>query len=374
MDIKNPERLEQLKQLLPGLRSRNLCLAYDIDADGMSSGYLIKRAFEKMGLGFRLELTDIARMNLFSEENRKKILDEGIDYVVATDIAFAALGLLPAKDILSKKGVKFLVFDHHEYNPSMQSSDFLLIHPIDMFGDEHSTMCASKLVYDILGQFVPLSDYEWAKGVGMIGDMNFIKYADELQAIMAKYEGKKQEIKSAQDYYKTRIGNITQLVNFAMATGNTSSVKEMFKAYSESGTINSLEKKLATMDVAGIRKEIEFYSANFEELSDKKEGIYLLEIKSQYKLGSMVSTIISQTMPDHTFIVYEKLKNNRYIISARRQDNIYSMRDLLKMSINGMNDANGGGHVPAAGASIMAEDWETFKSNLIKYHEKSRVI
>ena len=55
----------------------------------------------------------------------------------------------------------------------MQGDNSLLIHPVDIFGEEHSAMCASKLVYDILGKFVPLSEYDWIKCIGMIGDMNF---------------------------------------------------------------------------------------------------------------------------------------------------------------------------------------------------------
>ena len=124
-------------------------------------------------------------------------------------------------------------------------------------------MCTSKLVYDILGKSVSLDEYEWAKGIGMIGDFNFRRYGNELRKIIAKYEGKKPHIAESGDYFKTRIGKLTELVNYAMAVGTTSSVRDMFQAYSESADIDSLEKKLKAMDVEGIREQIDYYSANF---------------------------------------------------------------------------------------------------------------
>jgi single-stranded DNA-specific DHH superfamily exonuclease len=118
IEIKNQQRINQLKDTLSGLsKESNLCLVYDIDADGMSSGVLLKRAFEKLGLSFKLELTDITRKAVFCEDNLKKINDKGIDCIVVTDIALAGFNLLGACEDLQKKGVKFLVFDHHEYAP-----------------------------------------------------------------------------------------------------------------------------------------------------------------------------------------------------------------------------------------------------------------
>ena len=87
--------MQRLKEKLSNLgKESNICLIYDIDADGMSSGSLIKHAFEKMGLGFKLELTDITRKAVLSEENQKKIKNAQIDCIVATDMSFQGLRCL----------------------------------------------------------------------------------------------------------------------------------------------------------------------------------------------------------------------------------------------------------------------------------------
>ncbi|HII14717.1 MAG TPA: DHH family phosphoesterase [Nanoarchaeota archaeon] len=373
MDIKNPERVQRLKEMLAGIgKESKLCLVYDIDADGMSSGALIKHAFEKLGLGFKLELTDITRKAVFSEENQQKIRDAQIDFIVSTDVAFPGFNLLGAYNSLLRQGVRFLVFDHHEYEPSMQGENSLLIHPVDIFGKEHSSACASKLVYDLLSRFVPLSEYEWLKAIGMIGDMNFLDYSGELKSIIGKYEGKEPQIRSNDDYFKTRLGRISDLVNSAKAIGNNESLSEMFRAYSGAATVEDLEKKLGKMDVTEINKQIDGYVAGFEVLSEKEGDIYFLEIKSGFYIGSPVSSIISQVKAGHTFIVYQR-KGDFMIVNSRRQDRQYNMNDLMSLSVKGLRDSNGGGHLPAAGATIRVEDWGVFKQCLLENYAKVKV-
>ena len=373
MDVKNPERVQRLKEMLLGLgKENNICLIYDIDADGMSSGSLIKHAFEKLGIGFKLELTDITRKAVFSEENQRKIKEAQIDCIVATDIAFPGFNMLGIYNSLLQQGIRFLVFDHHKYEPSMQGENSLLIHPVDIFGKEHSSACASKLVYDILGQFVHLSEYEWIKGVGMIGDMNFLDYSDELKAIVRKYESKEVQLSSNGDYFKTRLGRISNLVNSAMAIGRNEALSDMFKVYSESAAIEDLERKLEKMDVTEIDGQINYYIADFKSLAEKTGDIYFLEIKSKYYIGSPIASVISQAESGHTFIVYQR-KGDFIIVNSRRQDRQYSMRDLMALSANGLQDSNGGGHIPAAGATIRVGDWGEFKQRLLKNHEKVKI-
>lgn len=373
MEVKNPERVQRLKEALSSLgKENNLCLIHDIDADGMSSGTLLKHALRKLGLSFRLELTDITRKNVLCEENQRKIKEAGIDCIIVTDIAIAGFGLLGIFNEMQNRGIRLVVFDHHEYTPSLQEGNSLLIHPVDIFGSEHSSVCATKLVYDIVGGFVPISEYDWIKAVGMIGDMNFLDYPDELKAILQKYETQKLQISSNGDYFKTRLGKISDMVNSATAIGNNEALSNMFKVYSESKGIDDLEKKLEKMDVKKINDQINYYVNNFESLSEKTRDIYFLEVKSPFFIGSPISSIISQTKTDHTFIVYQR-KGDAMLINSRRQDKRYSMRDLMHLSAQGLPDSNGGGHVPAAGASVKVGDFEKFKQNLLENYAKVKV-
>ena len=373
MDIKNPERMQRLKEKLSNLgKESNICLIYDIDADGMSSGSLIKHAFEKMGLGFKLELTDITRKAVLSEENQKKIKNAQIDCIVATDMSFPGFKMLEDCRKLTQEGINFIVFDHHEYEPSMQGDNSLLIHPVDIFGEEHSAMCASKLVYDILGKFVPLSEYDWIKCIGMIGDMNFLRYPEEVNEIIRKYDTKAAPISSNDDYFQSKLGRLSQLVNLPMVIGTNESLTDMFKAYSESRSLDELSENLGKKHVKEVDDQIAHYTGDFENLAVKTGDIYFLQLDSKYILGSAVSSIISFKKKDNTFIVYQK-KGDSVIVSSRRQDHKYSMRDLMKLSVNGLQNANGGGHIPAAGASIMAQDWEIFKQHLLDNYAKAKV-
>ncbi len=53
-------------------------------------------------------------------------------------------------------------------------------------------------------------------------------------------------------------------------------------------------------------------------------------------------------------------------VSLRRQDGKVNCGKLAYLSTKDFKNANGGGHVPAAGAFLMAKDWNNFKERLLK--------
>ena len=63
-----------------------------------------------------------------------------------------------------------------------------------------------------------------------------------------------------------------------------------------------------------------------------------------------------------------RFAGNRVTLSARRQDRKKDMGKLLHDSVYGLPDGNGGGHVPAAGASLLRQDYPEFKKRLLENH------
>jgi single-stranded DNA-specific DHH superfamily exonuclease len=52
--------------------------------------------------------------------------------------------------------------------------------------------------------------------------------------------------------------------------------------------------------------------------------------------------------------------------SARSSNGKIDMGELMKKGIEGLEDANGGGHIPAAAAQVRSEDAEIFKKRVLE--------
>jgi hypothetical protein len=53
-------------------------------------------------------------------------------------------------------------------------------------------------------------------------------------------------------------------------------------------------------------------------------------------------------------------------ISGRNNQSKIAMNKLIKIALEGLPDANGGGHIPAAGGRCRVEDYPKFKEKVIE--------
>jgi len=138
---------------------------------------------------------------------------------------------------------------------------------------------------------------------------------------------------------------------------------------------NSLEQATANLQQYNIvKQELEHYitsaKQNVETYNDSQLIIY--EIKSKYKIKSILSTALSQRLyPNQTLIIVQQV-NDEMTISARRQDCKKNMNKLLKLALGNLK-GNAGGHAPASGASVGIKDYPEFKKRLIE-HEQNKEI
>ena len=121
----------------------------------------------------------------------------------------------------------------------------------------------------------------------------FLRYPEEVNEIIRKYDTKAAPISSNDDYFQSKLGRLSQLVNLPMVIGTNESLTDMFKAYSESRSLDELAEKLGKTDVKEVDDQIAHYTGDFENLAVKTGDIYFLQLDSKYILGSAVSSIIS---------------------------------------------------------------------------------
>jgi nanoRNase/pAp phosphatase (c-di-AMP/oligoRNAs hydrolase) len=117
-----------------------------------------------------------------------------------------------------------------------------------------------------------------------------------------------------------------------------------------------------------VQVEINEVVENWKEMAEIHEDkqLVFLELKTRFAIKSPVSTILSIKNPNYTFIIFRG-KGEHINVSLRRQDGKVDCGKLAGLATKGLENAGGGGHAPAAGASIMKKDMEKFKENVLKY-------
>ena len=109
---------------------------------------------------------------------------------------------------------------------------------------------------------------------------------------------------------------------------------------------------------------MEAFSENSEYHSEK--NVYWYEVKPKFQgVSSIVSSIISRMKPESSFVIIAP-RDNFYKISARNQSQSDDMNKLMRKGVEGLENANGGGHIPASAALIQREDLAKFKENILR--------
>jgi single-stranded DNA-specific DHH superfamily exonuclease len=99
-------------------------------------------------------------------------------------------------------------------------------------------------------------------------------------------------------------------------------------------------------------------------------GLIFYIIKSKYRIKAPLNTRLSLEMPNKTILLLQESEGGKISISARRRDEKVAVNDLLENAIVGLEGASGGGHIPAAGATIRKQDLQKFKENIMSYLRK----
>jgi len=110
----------------------------------------------------------------------------------------------------------------------------------------------------------------------------------------------------------------------------------------------------------------------FEKNKEVFGKIIFYYFEPKYNIKSMAINAMSFPRPGDVFVFATPNEGVGIKLSARNQTRDYSMIDLLRAGIKGLENASSGGHVPAAGGFIQAKDLEKFKENLKKYADKMK--
>ena len=362
MKITNKKLISRFVDTIKGISKKDkIAIFYDTDPDGITSAALMKKAFDKL----KLNIVYVNWLDRSNIEHDNKILKDlkqlGVNYVFFVDLTFYLIeGRL---ENFAQLG-KIIIFDHHPIEKDINSENIIFIIP-NLFqeGINSSRYNTSKLVYDFFSRIIDLSDYDWICAVGIIADYAFDAWPEYLDMCFKKYGDERKSY-----IYDTKLGELAKLLSYGNSIGRDYLV-EGYKSLLVSKTPDEMKEHLPE-EYKKVGEDILKIVGHYKRDADIDEDLELVfyKIDSKYGIASQVSSALSQNYEQKkTVIIVQEVEKDPYMhISARRQDWKVDCGKLLRESCNGITDAHGGGHIPAAGAGVPIEHFTEFEDNLFK--------
>ncbi len=312
------------------------------DLDGIVAPFVVSKVVNS-------EIIKFVGYEGLNEELILLLKEKEINKVIFTDLYIGNRSFLKDLENFSE----ILILDHHLSKEDWNSSRTTFIKGEDGYS-------AGYLCYHLFSKIKNLEKIDWVVACCCISDYCHIKTADWLTEVFAKY-GDRFEIQGSYVRTSGPIWDIQESISYALIYFKGEHTRKVFDFIGEKfGDIGNLGEHANE-----VRKEVERQVALFEKNKHAFPGGYLMEIKPLFSCTSIVSNIISGRYLDKIIILMKlDTKENAYHLSVRRQDGKQNMSDFLKNLLKGMPNANGGGHVPAAGGSFPKEQLGEFKKRL----------
>jgi oligoribonuclease NrnB/cAMP/cGMP phosphodiesterase (DHH superfamily) len=346
-------------------------IIYDIDGDSIGSAIIVAKTIER--LFDYIPTAFIINHELFTVDKGiyKEVIDKKVKNVIIVDVA---IDETPEYVLKIDKKVKILILDHHQVHRDLNKfSNIIHVNPYFWNSKvEPVKYCTSKLTYDICSRITDIEDLVWLAGLGIINDYCGEQWKDFLDKLYEKYPILK---KGKEPYsFESNFGLIDHIVTSGYYHSGLRGGKIAYEACLEaSSPLDLLEARTSKAKTlmefyCEVQEEINKVMSNWRKYAEIHEDkkLVFLELKTRFAIKSPISTMLGIRNPNYTFIIFRE-KGNFIQISLRREDGKVDCGKLAEFATKNLENANGGGHAPAAGANIMANDLEKFKENVLKY-------
>ena len=327
-------------------------IVFNNDGDGICSCSLLLKFLETKGVKKPYIISQPMPMD-------KNLVDR-IKTSFPKKIIFLDLVADQQEDIIKKlRGfADILVVDHHKISKNLNKDNVVEFNP--RFTKSGIYQSTTYLMYKLCSDLIDLSEYIWIAGVGIVSDYNMEDSKDVVEDVAKRYS-----IKA--DLYDSFIGRIADMISSTRAT-KIFSCEQMTDMLLKLETPEDVEKNASWEKLVKayhmINDELAALEIDAKEHSIKRGDAVFYEIKSNYNLGSALSTKLSEKYRDKLVIVYNK-SGSRMKVSARNQKKNINADRVMRAACKGLS-ASGGGHEAAAGATVNEKDWEKFRNRIIE--------
>jgi len=341
--------------------SNRIAVVHDTDPDGMSAAVLLKKGLQRINRSATIFIPKHRGERSVPDEMLDEFTQHNIDTIIFLDIAAETY-----PDAQELDSYKVLVLDHH---PSKEDipPNFTIVKP-DMLQDhlKNYQFCTADLVYTLFSEFVDMSDLDWIAAVGIIGDSCYIHRKDFVDKVL-----KQNNVPIKKNVFDTEFSNVTEFCSYADCVGTRHAHKVAFESLDYAANFKEAIEGL--QEFLPVKNEIHKALDEFPKKKETHKNIIFYKFQSDYFINSVVSTILSfHHVPKNTTLFVCQEVGGFIKVSGRRQDLKVDMGMLMKKATEHFNDANGGGHIPAAGGTIRKEDFESFKKKVLQIHKEKK--
>lgn len=346
---------KQISEILEHLeKAQNPIFYYDNDADGLCA-FLILRRY--LGRGYGVAIRSYPTLDASYLRKAEQLR---ADYIFVLDKPLIGKEFIKEADAM---GIPVVWIEHHEITQSQvsenaqNSKNFYFYNPA-LTEKKKLNEPTSYLAFKIAER----EEDSWLALIGCIADCYLPDFASEFSERYPEFWGK--SIKAPFDvYYKTEIGRIALALNFGLKDSISNVVKLqnfLISCKNPSDVFLELETNKSFREkYSEIKKKYENLLKMAKE-SESHKGIYLI-YGGDLSISSDLSNELSYLYPEKYICVAYK-KGAITNVSLRGE----KIRAILKKILKKLENARGGGHQNAVGATIRTEDLEKFSELLEK--------
>ncbi len=325
----------------------NIGLISHTDLDGITSAKVV---YDSLKNDFNIKLIKFVNYDEINDKFVSEIKKSRCNKLIFTDLAIDDVSVIKRLEKFSS----ILILDHHLFNEDLNSQKTSFI---DIQGQ-----CAAYICYKLFSKVYDIEVLDWVVACGCVADWAYFNNREFMARIFKKYGDKfefvddngMESIRKSGKFWELQWDLSLALIYFK------DDVKRVFESvgneYGEVGDLRKYSKE--------VQKEIDRGVEEFEKEKEDYGDVYLWEYKNgRYSVRSIISTLTSAKYIHKTIIILNK-KEDKYIISTRRQDKRVNVTEFLQKLLNGFKGAFAGGHVAAGGGHFFVKDLEKFKGNL----------
>jgi len=220
-----------------------------------------------------------------------------------------------------------------------------------------TTQCSAYVCYELGKEIINAEKWKWLACAASVSDVCY-KNPEILKFIQESYPDFTKE-----DIHKSEIGKISSIATSSLIyfADNPEKVYDLIK--------KQKLKELKKYDMI-VREEMARWVEKYKEEAEyfPEKNLFFYYYTPRFNITSIVTSLLSLEQPDATFVSVSDIKYDEELVkvSARNSNSKEDMILLLKKGMQGLENAIGGGHVPAAGGSFMKKDIDEFERNILK--------
>ncbi|MDO8459531.1 MAG: DHH family phosphoesterase [Nanoarchaeota archaeon] len=313
-------------------KENKIALLSHTDLDGVASAKVANTVIK----------TDLIKFINYSDINEsliQELKENKINTLITTDL------MMTNPSIVESFGKNFnvLMIDHHTFEQDYNSDKIIYINAQDF--------CATYICYYLFSKIQNIEKLDWLVACASISDYMCFKNQEFMEKTLLKYDDKF----TLEGNYVKKSGKFWDL-QWTLCLAIIYS-QDNLKIVLDSIGEDFADMKELKKSAAIVQSEIDNVLKKFEkEKISIKEGFFW-EFSPQFKIGSIISNLISSKYSNKKIIIASP-NPPYYKISSRRQDKKENMSLFIQNLVSGLEDAEGGGHIPAAGGNCLLKDKE----------------